>query len=534
MFAILEVQNLSLPLSYDSGDIRKAVAARLGIGTADVLFWTILRRSVDARRKADIHFVVSVAVRLNVSEALFIEKGLAKAYAPYVPPRVLKLPSKPRTRPVVCGAGPAGLFAALSLARAGLRPVVIERGMPVDQRKAEIERFYRTRILNPDSNIQFGEGGAGAFSDGKLNTGIGDTRCRQVLYELHQAGAPDEILWQAEPHIGTDRLPTVVTGLRRAIQNAGGEFFFGACLKDILISDNALRAVAVGMGENIEILETDCLILAAGHSARELYSLLCEKKAKLQPKPFSIGVRVEHRQALVNAAQYGKAAGHPALGAANYRLSCHLPTGRSVYTFCMCPGGEVVAAASESGGVVTNGMSRFFRDGENANAALLASLSPADFGSVHPLAGVWFQRQWEQAAFRLGGGDYTAPAQRMGDFLLGRPSVGAGTVRPTYPLGLRFCDLSGCLPAFAVAALREAVPVFDRRLRGFADPDALLTGVETRSSAPVRIVRDESGQSNLRGLYPCGEGAGYAGGIMSAAVDGLRIADKILAKYQIL
>jgi uncharacterized FAD-dependent dehydrogenase len=488
---------------------------------------------VDARRKADVHFVVSVAVKLKDGGASFIERGLARAYAPYMPPGVVKLPSKPRTRPVVCGAGPAGLFAALTLARSGAQPIVIERGMPVEQRRAEIERFHRTRLLNPDSNIQFGEGGAGAFSDGKLNTGIGDARRLQVLHELHAAGAPDEILWQAEGHIGTDRLPEVVSGLRRAIQSAGGEVRFGARLKDILISDNMLRAVAVETGETIDILETECLILAAGHSARDVYSLLCERKVIMRPKPFSIGVRVEHRQALVSTAQYGKAAGHPALGAANYRLSYHLPSGRSVYTFCMCPGGEVVAAASESGGVVTNGMSRFLRDGENANAALLASLTPADFGSAHPLAGVQFQRRWEEAAFRLGGGDYTAPAQRMGDFLLGRPSNGAGAVRPTYPLGLRFCDLAGCLPAFAITALREAVPVFDRRLRGFADPDALLTGVETRSSAPVRIVRDESGQSSLRGLYPCGEGAGYAGGILSAAVDGLRIAEKVLEKMQI-
>ncbi len=527
---MLEMKDLSLPLSYGDGDVKKAAALKLGVAPEEILSWKLLRRSVDARRKSDVHFVLSVAAELRAGEDALAAKGLAALYVPYLPPRPQVLKAPPAVRPVVCGAGPAGLFAALKLAEAGARPLLIERGSPVEERQSDIARFRLSRRLDPDSNVQFGEGGAGAFSDGKLNTGIGDVRCRQVLHTLFAAGAPEEILWQAKPHIGTDRLPAVVFGLRRAIREAGGEVRFRTKLTDLKTAEGKLRGITVETAEGTEEWETDCLILAAGHSARDIFSLLHQKGVLIQPKPFSVGLRVEHRQALVSAAQYGSSAGHPALGAADYKLSCHLPSGRSVYTFCMCPGGEVVAAAREPGCLVTNGMSRFARDGENANAALLCSVTPADFGSEHPLAGIEFQRKWERAAFLAGGGDYTAPAQRMGDFLRGRPSAGPGSVRPTYPLGLRWGDLEACLPGYAAAALREAVPAFDRRLRGFASPDALLTGVETRSSSPVRVVRDECGQASLRGLFPCGEGAGYAGGILSAAVDGLRAAEQVLER----
>jgi len=350
-----------------------------------------------------------------------------------------------------------------------------------------------------------------------------------VLLDLAAAGAPEEILWQARPHIGTDRLPDAVRGLRQMILALGGEVRFRTRLTDLTVRDGALRAVTLTSPAGEEVIETDTLILCAGHSARDLFALLQEKGVELRQKPFSMGVRCEHPQRLIDQAQYGPFAGHPALGAADYKLAVHLPDGRGVYTFCMCPGGSVVAAASEEGRLAVNGMSAFARDGENANAALLCEVRPGDFGSDHPLAGVELQRTWERAAFLAGGGDYTAPAQLLGDFLAGRASAGPGSVRPTYPLGVRWGALEGALPPFVLASLREAIPLFDRKLRGFALPDAVLTGVESRSSSPVRVLRDETGQASVRGLFPCGEGAGYAGGILSAAVDGMRQAEAALS-----
>jgi uncharacterized FAD-dependent dehydrogenase len=430
------------------------------------------------------------------------------------------------------GTGPAGLFAALVLARAGARPLVLERGAAVDARVRAVETFIRDGVLDPDSNIQFGEGGAGTFSDGKLTTNTHDPRCRRVLEALVEAGAAEEILWQAKPHIGTDHLTGAVKRIREQIESLGGEVRFVTRLSDLILdADGRLRGVVTQSDRGREEFAAEALILATGHSARDTFEALLLRGARLAQKPFSIGVRIEHDQRMVDRAQYGSAAGHPALGAADYKLSCHLPSGRGVYTFCMCPGGWVVAATSEPGGVVTNGMSRFARDGVNANAAFLVSVSPKDFEDDHPLAGVRFQRRWEHAAFELGGRDFRAPAQLMGDFLRGVASSAAGGVEPTYPLGVQYADLSLCLPDFVVSSLREAAPVLDRRMRGFATADAVLTGVETRSSSPVRVVRDETLQSNLRGVYPCGEGAGYAGGIMSAAVDGMRCAEAVLARY---
>ena len=515
---MIEIREIKLPLG---GDLKAAAAKKLRIPPKDILEAKLLRRGVDARRKDDVHFVATAALSLRKGEEKY------PPHVPYTPPAPAVLREKPPFRPVVCGAGPAGLFAALTLARAGAEPVLLEQGDSVEERERAVRRFVLTGELDERSNIQFGEGGAGAFSDGKLSTGTHDVRGRQVLHDLAAAGAPEEILWEARPHIGTDRLPATVRGLRQEIQRLGGEVRFRTALMDVLLRDGALRGVETSGG----VIETDTLILCTGHSARELFATLYARGARMEQKPFSIGVRAEHPQSLIDRAQYGDFAGHPELGAADYKLSVHLPNGRGVYTFCMCPGGQVAAASSEAGRLCVNGMSPFARDGRNANSAVLVNVLPSDFPDSHPLSGVAFQRQWEEAAYRCGGGNYRAPVQRLEDFLLRRPSTGPGSVRPTYPRGVRWGDVSECLPGFAADSLRQAFPLFDRKLRGFALPDTVLTAVESRSSSPVRILRDESGQSNLRGVFPCGEGAGYAGGILSAAVDGIRQAEKAMARW---
>ncbi|MHB1341161.1 MAG: NAD(P)/FAD-dependent oxidoreductase [Coriobacteriia bacterium] len=540
---MIEIRNLALSLAAGEavgGDaFVRTAAVRLGIDADTIASVRLLRRSVDARRKSNVHFVVTLGVTLDdaagEAEAAVVARlrdDDVRVTAPVALPAMVRLRTAPPTRPVIVGTGPAGLFAGLTLARAGAHPIVLERGAAVGERIRAVEGFIRDGVLDPDSNIQFGEGGAGTFSDGKLTTNTHDPRCRSVLETFVAAGAAEEILWQAKPHIGTDHLTGAVRRLREEIESLGGEVRFGTRLTDLALDQGTrLRGVVTQSDRGTEEFATDVLVLATGHSARDTFELLEARGARLAQKPFSIGVRIEHDQRTVDRAQYGSAAGHPALGAADYKLSYHLPSGRGVYTFCMCPGGWVVAAASEAEGVVTNGMSRFAREGANANAALLVSVFPADFGDTHPLAGMRFQRRWERAAFELGGGSFRAPAQLMGDFLQGVASSAAGGVEPTYPLGVEYADLAKCLPDFAVSSLREAVPVFHRRMRGFGTADALLTGVETRSSSPVRVLRDDSLQSNLRGIYPCGEGAGYAGGIMSAAVDGIRCAEAVLARY---
>ncbi len=540
---MIEIRNLALPLSAGGPEaqdaLKRAAAKRLGVDELRIASVRLLKRSVDARRKSNVHFVATLGVTLDAATdecetdaVRRIGDGDVRVAATVPLPAIVSRAITPEVRPVVVGTGPAGLFAALVLARAGVRPIVLERGTAVGARIRAIDTFIRDGVLDPESNIQFGEGGAGTFSDGKLTTNTRDPRCRSVLATLVDAGAAEEILWQAKPHIGTDQLTGVVRRLRAEIESLGGEVRFGTRLFDLVLdAEDTLHEVVTQSDRGREELGAEALILATGHSARDTFDMLHLRGARLVQKPFSIGVRVEHHQGMVDEAQYGSIAGHPALGAAEYKISRHLPSGRGVYTFCMCPGGWVVAATSEPGAVVTNGMSRFAREGTNANAAFLVSVFPQDFGEDHPLAGVRFQQRWERAAFELGGKDFRAPAQLMGDFLQGVGSSAAGDVEPTYPLGVNWTDLSLCLPDFVVASLREAAPQFDHRMRGFAIRDAVLTGVETRSSSPVRVERDDTLQSNLRGVYPCGEGAGYAGGIMSAAVDGMRCAEAVLARY---
>ena len=522
-----------MALGYTGADLRRAAAKKLRLAPEQLKSLALVKRSVDARRKSDVKFIVTVDVQVAGSEDKLLARLRDSRVRP-APDRSYKMPKAGALplRPVVVGFGPAGMFAGLLLARAGLRPIVVERGGAVEDRQNAVQRFWQDRALDSECNVQFGEGGAGTFSDGKLNTGTKDERIFFVLQTLAEHGAPEEILFEAKPHIGTDRLPQTVRAIREEIRRLGGEVRFNTKMEDLLVRDGAVRGVVLACGGVRETLETRHVVLAIGHSARDTFEMLCAKACiPMEPKPFSVGARIEHRAETIDRAQYGAFAGHPQLGAADYKLSCHLPGGRSVYTFCMCPGGQVVAAASEAGGVVTNGMSAFARDGENANAALLCSVTPEDFGAGDVLAGVEFQRRYERLAFALGGGRYRAPAQTVGDFLDGRASTSLGRVAPSYRPGVELADLAGCLPGFAVEAMREALRLFDRRLRGYADEDAVLTGVETRSSSPVRVKRGEDLQSNLRGLYPCGEGAGYAGGIMSAAVDGLRCAIALAARY---
>jgi uncharacterized FAD-dependent dehydrogenase len=540
---MLRLTELKLPLTHPEGAVEAALRARLGLRPGELKGFTIARRAWDARKRSAIELVYSVDFEVADEAALLRRHARDKVLARTLGPtpdtayrHVARAPAPPPKRPVVIGTGPCGIFAALILAEMGFRPIILDRGKVVRERTKDTWALWRRNQLTPESNVQFGEGGAGTFSDGKLWSGIKDPQHlgRKVLEEFVAAGAPEEILWVAKPHIGTFRLVTMVESLRAKIEALGGEYRFGTKVVDFVVETGRdgvrrMRGVVTEAGETIE---TDHVVLAIGHSARDTFARLVERGVHVEPKPFSIGVRIEHPQSLVDRARFGDFAKHPILGAADYKLVHHCTSpganGRGVYSFCMCPGGTVVAATSEAGRVVTNGMSQYSRAERNANAGIVVGITPEVDYPGGPLAGIDFQRKWEDAAFLAGGGDYRAPAQRVGDFLAGRPSAALGEVVPSYKPGVTPTDLARCLPDFVVAAIREALPAFGRQIRGFDMADAVMTGVETRTSSPVRIRRDASFRSvNTLGLYPAGEGAGYAGGIFSAGVDGIRVAEAV-------
>ncbi len=526
---MLRLTELKLPLDHGEDALRQAIIKRLGLKAGDLRGFTVFRRGYDARKSHDIALVYTVDVDVNDEDAVL--KGAHKdrhlGPTPDLTYRfAARAPEYLTTRPVVIGLGPCGLFAGLILAQMGFRPIILERGKIVRERTVDTFAFWRKRELNTDSNVQFGEGGAGTFSDGKLHSGVKDpVRSRKVLEEFVKSGAPEEILFVSKPHIGTFRLVSMVENMRASIEALGGEIRFKTKVTDLdLDSNHGVRGVVLDGGERIV---TDHVVLAVGHSARETFTMLYDRGVFIEAKPFSIGVRIEHPQSIVDRARFGKHAGNPLLGAADYKLVHHASNGRDVYSFCMCPGGTVVAATSEAGRVVTNGMSQYSRNERNANSGIVVGITPADYPG-DPLAGIAFQRHWEERAFLVGGGTYDAPGQRVGDFLAGKPSTGFGGVISSYRPGVHPTDLSQCLPDFVVAAIREALPVFARQIPGYAMDDAVMTAVESRTSAPIRIKRNESFQSlNTPGLFPAGEGAGYAGGILSAGIDGIRIAEAV-------
>jgi uncharacterized FAD-dependent dehydrogenase len=543
---VLRLTELRLPLAHTKEDLRAAVLRELGIEPRELTGLSVFRRSFDARKKGAVALIYHLDVEV-ADEASLLRRlqgrsasGLQVGPAPDVSYRfVARAPEGPISRPIVIGTGPCGLFAGLLLAEMGFRPILLERGKQVRERTVDTFGLWRKRVLNPESNVQFGEGGAGTFSDGKLYSQIKDPghRGRKVLTEFAAAGAPAEILYVNKPHIGTFRLVKMVESLRAKIESLGGEIRFKRRVEDLVIEEeNGTRRVRGVILADGERLDADRVVLAVGHSARDTFAMLHHRGVRMEAKPFSIGFRIEHPQSLIDRCRFGPQAGNPLLGAADYKLVHHCRNGRSVYSFCMCPGGTVVAAASEPGRVVTNGMSQYSRDERNANSGIVVGITPDDYSLGDnpggPLAGIDFQRHWEERAFELGGGTYDAPGQLVGDFLAGRPSTAFGSVLPSYKPGVRLGDLSSSLPDYAIDAIREALPALDRQIKGFAMRDALLTGVETRTSSPLRIERNEDFESvNPEGLYPAGEGAGFAGGILSAGVDGIRVAEAVALSY---
>ena len=525
---MIRIRDIALPPEHNPHQLNYEAAQLLKVSVSKIRQVKIVRRSVDARKKPDVKIIYTIEVAVDGNEGKILRNSGCKrasiAKGNYYKPPKQKLESD--KRPVVIGFGPAGMFAALILSMAGLKPIVLERGEDAETRHQKVEKFFETGQLDTRSNVQFGEGGAGTFSDGKLNTGVNNPRIGWILDQFVKFGAREDILYDAKPHVGTDVLLTVVQNLRKRIITLGGEVRFNSQVTGLRIENGALSGLEVN---GSEMLETDRAVLAIGHSARDTFELLHGLNIPMEPKAFAMGARIEHKQAMVNEAQYGE--NNPVLPPADYKLVQHLDE-KSVYTFCMCPGGYVVAAASEEGRIVTNGMSYADREGENANAALLVTVTPEEFPIEGVLGGMYWQRQIEERAYQVSG-SYRAPAQKVGDFLKGIPSTGPGTVEPTYRPGVTWCDLHDVLPAQLTKAMEQALPRLDGQLKGYSDPDAVLTAPETRSSSPVRILRGEDRQSEIKGLYPCGEGAGYAGGIMSAAVDGIQTAEAILAELTV-
>jgi uncharacterized FAD-dependent dehydrogenase len=525
---MLRITELKIPLAHPE-NLKTSILERLGISVEQLITYNVFRQGFDARKRNAILLVYTVDVETS-NEQEIINRLADDSHISLTPNNayhfVTQAPKELAPRPVIIGTGPCGLFAGLILAQMGFRPIILERGKEVRERTKDTFGLWRKGVFNPESNVQFGEGGAGTFSDGKLHTQIKDPNHygRKVLTEFVKAGAPEEILTVSKPHIGTFKLVTVVEQIRATIESLGGEIRFQCRVDDIVLDKEQVRGVVLTSGETIPC---EHLLLAVGHSARDTFKMLYDRGVYIEAKPFSIGFRIEHPQSLIDTCRFGSHAGHPLLGAADYKLVHHCSNGRSVYSFCMCPGGTVVAATSEAGHVVTNGMSQYSRNERNANSGIVVGITPEDFPGS-PLAGIDFQRKLEATAFKLGGETYAAPGQLVGDFLAERPSTQLGSVQPSYTPGVHLCDLSSALPDYAIKAIREALPAFDKKIKGFAMHDAVLTGIETRTSSPIRIKRNEFYQSmNIKGLYPAGEGAGYAGGILSAAVDGIKVAEAL-------
>ncbi len=528
---MIRINEIKLSLEEDESLLKDKAAKILKINQKYINTLTIYKKSIDARKKENIHFTYAVDLTIGLDEEQIVSKCKSNKVQ-LTKPYIYEIPENKRSskyRPIIAGFGPAGMLAGLILAEAGLKPIILERGKNIDARQKDVNEFWTKRRLDEESNVQFGEGGAGTFSDGKLTTGIKSPFIRKVLDELYEAGAPEEILYSSKPHIGTDRLAVVVKNIRKKIEKLGGEVWLETKLEKLIVYNGFVQGIQYTKNGKASDMEADSVIMAIGHSARDTVEMLYNLGVEIIQKPFSVGARIEHPQSLINKAQYGKFAGHEKLGAADYKLSCHGLHERGAYTFCMCPGGTVVAAASEKEGVIVNGMSSLARDGENANSALLVGIEPCDFPSEHPLAGIYYQREIEHTAYLLAGGDYRAPAQLVGDFLAGKESKELGSVNPTCPTGVTLTNLDECLPQKVSATMKSAIVEMDKKLNGFNMYDAVLTAPETRSSSSVRILRDEFCQCNISGVYPCGEGAGYAGGIVSAAVDGIKCAHAVLS-----